>query len=44
MILPFYQKNKDNLLSKNTPTGDLSSITEKYDIHPRKYVISVETY
>ena len=27
---------------KNTFKGDISGITEKHDIHPRKYVISVE--
>ena len=27
---------------KNPPKGDISGITEKYDIHPRKYGISVE--
>ena len=27
---------------KNAPNGDISSITEKDDIHPRKYSISAE--
>ena len=28
---------------KNTPKGDISGITEKDGIHPRKYSISAET-
>ena len=36
MKLPFCPKSKDNLFPKNTRTGDISGITEKDDIHPRK--------
>ena len=36
MKLPFCQKSKDNLFRKNTPKDDISSITEKDDIHPSK--------
>ena len=42
MILPFCQKNKDNLPRKNTLKGDVSGITEKDDMHTRKFGISVE--
>ena len=41
IILPFYQK-KANLPRKNTLKSDISGITKKDDIHPRKYGISVE--
>ena len=34
--LPFCQKSKDDLFPKNTTEDDISSITEKDDIHPRK--------
>ena len=41
MILSFLQKNKDNLVpKKNKIKGNNSDITEKDDIHPRKYGIS----
>ena len=40
--LPSWQKNKDALAPKNTLKGDISGITEKDDIHPRKYGISAE--
>ena len=40
VTLPSWQKNKD--AQKNTPKGDISGITEKDDIHPRKYGISAE--
>ena len=36
-------KTKMPLPRKNTPEGDISSITKKDDIHPRKYGISAET-
>ena len=36
MKLPFCQKSKDDLFSKNTPKDDISGITEKDNIHPRK--------
>ena len=36
MKLPFCQKSKDDLFPKNTPKDDISGITEKDDIHPRK--------
>ena len=42
MILPSWKKNKDALVRKNTLKGDIPSTTEKDDIHPRKYGISVE--
>ena len=37
------QKAKMPLPRKNTPKGDISGITEKDDIDPRKYSISAET-
>ena len=39
MILPLWQKNKDNFLPKNTLTDDISGIIEKDDIHSTKYSI-----
>ena len=39
-LLP--KKAKMNFSCKNTHKGDISGITEKDDIHPRKYGISVE--
>ena len=36
------KKSKVPLSRKNTLKGDMSGITEKDDIHPRKYGISVE--
>ena len=36
------EKSKMILSRKNTLKGDTSGITEKDDIHPRKYGISVE--
>ena len=36
MKLPFCQKSKDDLFPKNAPKDDISGITEKYDIYPRK--------
>ena len=36
------EKTKMTLSRKNTLKGDTSGITEKDDIHPRKYGISVE--
>ena len=36
------KKGKIIFSRKNTLKGDISGITEKNDIHPRKYVISVE--
>ena len=41
-FLPSWQKRKDTLAPKNTLKGDISGITEKDDIHPRKYGISAE--
>ena len=41
MKLPFCQKSKDNLLPKNTPKGDIYSITKKYDIHSKKYDVGI---
>ena len=35
-------KKKANLPRKNTLKSDISGITKKDDIHPRKYGISVE--
>ena len=40
--LPPCQKSKDNIVPKNTLKGDISGITKKDGIHPRKYGISVE--
>ena len=34
--LPFCQKIKNDLFPKNTPEDEISSITEKDYIHPRK--------
>ena len=39
--LPFCIKSKDDLFPKNTPRDDVSSITEKDDIHPRKDDIDI---
>ena len=39
--LPFYQQSKDYLFPKNTLKDDISSITEKDDIHPRKYDVGI---
>ena len=36
------KKTKMSLPPKNTPKGDISRITEKDDIYPRKYSISAE--
>ena len=36
MKLPFCQKSKDDIFPKNTPKDDISRITEKDDIYPRK--------
>ena len=41
MKLPFCQKSKDDLFPKNTPKDDISSITEKDIIHPRKDDIGI---
>ena len=41
MKLPFCQKSKDDLFPKNTRKDDISGITEKYGIHPRKDDISI---
>ena len=40
MILPFCQKSRDDLLLKITFKDDISGITEKDDVNPRKYSIS----
>ena len=37
------KKAKIPLPQKSTPKGDISGITQKDDIHPRKYCISAET-
>ena len=39
--LLFCQKSKDHLFRKNTPKYDISGITEKDDIHPRKDDIGI---
>ena len=39
--LLFCQKSKDDLFPKNTPKDDISGITEKDDIHPRKDDIGI---
>ena len=41
MKLPFCQKSKDDLSPKNAPKDDSSGITEKDDIHSRKYDIGI---
>ena len=41
MKLPFCQKSKDDLFLKNTTKDDISGITEKDFIHPRKDDISI---
>ena len=41
MKLPFCQKSKDDLFPKNTPKDDISGITEKDDIYPRKDDIGI---
>ena len=41
MKLPFCQKSKYDLFLKNTPKDDISSITKKDDIHPRKDDIGI---
>ena len=37
------KKAKIPLPQKSTPKGGISGITQKDDIHPRKYCISAET-
>ena len=44
MKLPFCQKSKDDLFPKNTRKDDISGITEKDDIHPRKEDIGIPQY
>ena len=41
MKLLFCQKSKDDLFPKNAPKDDISGITEKDDIHPRKDDIGI---
>ena len=41
MKLPFCQKSKDDLFPQNAPKDDISRITEKDDIHPRKNDIGI---
>ena len=41
MKLPFCQKRTDDLFPKNTPNNNISGITEKDDIHPRKDDIGI---
>ena len=38
MILPFSQKSKDDLHSKNTLKNSISSIIEKDDLYPWKMI------
>ena len=40
---PPAKKTKMTLPRNNTPMGDISVITEKDDIHPRKYSVPAET-
>ena len=42
VTLPSWQKTKILLPRKNTPKGGIFCITEKDDIHPKKYGISSE--
>ena len=37
-MLLFYQKSKDDLLTKNRIEDDISILLKKSDIHPRKMV------
>ena len=39
--LPFCQKSKDDFIPQNTPKDDISSITEKDDVYPRKDDIGI---
>ena len=41
MKSPFSQKTKDDLFPKNAPKDDISGISEKNDIHPRKDEIGI---
>ena len=41
MKLPFSQKSKNDLFQKNTRKDDISGITEKGEIHPRKEDIGI---
>ena len=41
MKLPFCQRSKHDRFPKNTPKDNISSITEKGDIHPRKDDIGI---
>ena len=41
MKLPYCQKSKYDLFLKNAPKDDISGITEKDDIHPRKDDIGI---
>ena len=41
MKLLFCQKSKDDLFPKNAPKDDISGITGKEGIHPRKYNIDI---
>ena len=41
MKSPFWQKSKDDLFQKNTPKDDISGITEKDNINPRKDNIGI---
>ena len=41
MNCSFCQKSKDDLFPKNIPKDDISGITEKDDIHPRKDDIDI---
>ena len=36
LILRFYQKSKDDLLSKNALKDDIFGIIEKDDVHPKE--------
>ena len=43
MTLPSWQRKTKLLLRrKNTPKGDITGITEKDDIHPRKLIDTLE--
>ena len=41
MKLTFCQKSKDDLFPKNAPKDDISGITEKDDLYPRKDDIGI---
>ena len=41
MKIPFCQKSKDDFFQENPPKNDITDITKKDDIHPRKNNIGI---